>query len=135
LKFKIRGNILIDTMFLPFLLKKVVLPALLLYGFYNIYLTTVSIVDTARKSEEMHNKILGLKDEKKNLEDKFQIINSDDFVEKEARTKLNMKKEGEDVYILPSNEAPKSQEISYVEGNSSNLNKTSNFQKWMELLF
>ena len=83
----------------------------------------------------MHNKILGLKDEKKSLEDKFQIINSDDFVEKEARTKLNMKKEGEDVYILPSNEAPKSQEISYVEGNSSNLNKTSNFQKWMELLF
>ena len=83
----------------------------------------------------MHNKILGLKDEKKNLEDKFQIINSDDFVEKEARTKLNMKKEGLDVYIFPSNEAPKSQEISYVEGNSSNLNKTSNFQKWMELLF
>jgi cell division protein FtsB len=134
LKFGIYSHILTITMFLPFLLKRIVLPGLLFYGFFSIYLTVNSIIDSSKRNDELNKQILGLKDEKKALEDKFNVINSDEFVEKEARTKLNMKKEGEDVYLIPSNEAPKTENITYIDTKTT-ATKASNFQKWMDLLF
>lgn len=84
----------------------------------------------------MHKQILGLETQKKDLEDKFKVINSDDFVEKEARTRLNMKKEGEEVYIVNDNSSKNSNEnISYVESTAVSSQKTSYFQRWVELLF
>lgn len=123
-------------MFLPFLLKKVLVPVFIFYSIFSIYQTIESVIETSRKNDLMHKQILGLETQKKNLEDKFKVINSDDFVEKEARTKLNMKKEGEEVYIVPdSKENLVSDNISYVESSPNLSGKASNFRKWMELLF
>lgn len=135
MKFENFSNIFIDTMFLPFLLKKIILPGILLLGFYQIYMTIDSIWQTSVKKDDLNQQILGLKDQKKSLEDKFLVINSDEFVEKEARTKLNMKKEGEDVYLVPSTKAPETEKVDYVETEGAISKKQSNFSKWVELLF
>lgn len=122
-------------MFLPFLLKKIILPGILLFGFYQIYMTIDSIYQTSKKKDALNQQILGLKDQKRTLEDKFLVINSDEFVEKEARTKLNMKKEGEEVYLVPSTSATTTEKIDYIETEAKLVKKQSNFSKWVELLF
>ena len=88
-----------------------------------------------KKDQEYKEKILGLKSEKIDLEQKLEVINSEEFVEKEARTRLNMRKEGEEVYLISSNESKKDEEVVYTESNTGLAKKTSNFHKWMELLF
>jgi cell division protein FtsB len=123
-------------MFLPDFLKKSILLVLLIYSIYSIGSTFYSIhSNVIQKDNEYKEKILGLKTEKSNLEEKLQVINSDEFVEKEARTRLNMKKEGEEVYLISSKEAPKSEEVKYTETTAKMNKNLSNFDKWMDILF
>jgi cell division protein FtsB len=123
-------------MFLPDFLKKSILVVLLIYSMYSIGSTFYSIhSNVIQKDTEYKEKILGLKTEKSSLEDKLQVINSDEFVEKEARTRLNMKKEGEEVYLISSKEAPKSEEVKYTETTAKMNKNLSNFDKWMDILF
>ena len=98
-------------------------------------MTIDSIYQTSKKKDALNQQILGLKDQKRTLEDKFLVINSDEFVEKEARTKLNMKKEGEEVYLVPSTSATTTEKIDYIETEAKLIKKQSNFSKWVELLF
>lgn len=123
-------------MFLPDFLKKSILVLLLIYSIYSVFNTFISIhSNVIQKDTEYKEKILGLKDEKANLEEKLNTINSDEFVEKEARARLNMKKEGEEVYLISSNEAKKPEEVTYMETSSKISKNTSNFDKWMEIMF
>jgi len=123
-------------MFLPDFLKKSILVVLLIYSIYSIGSTFYSIhSNVIQKDNEYKEKILGLKTEKSNLEEKLQVINSDEFVEKEARTRLNMKKDGEEVYLISSKEAPKSEEVKYTETTAKMNKNLSNFDKWMDILF
>ncbi len=122
-------------MLLPFLLKKIILPGIVLFGFYQIYMTIDSVHQTSKKKDALNQQILGLKDQKRTLEDKFLVINSDEFVEKEARTKLSMKKEGEEVYLVPSTVVPATEKVDYIETEARLVKKQSNFSKWVELLF
>lgn len=123
-------------MFLPDFLKKSILLVLLIYSIYSIGSTFYSIhSNVIQKDNEYKEKILGLKTEKSNLEEKLQVINSDEFVEKEARTRLNMKKDGEEVYLISSKEAPKSEEVKYTETTAKMNKNLSNFDKWMDILF
>ena len=123
-------------MFLPIFIKKSVLVLLLIYSLYSLINTFFSIhSNVLQKDAEYKDKILGLKDEKNELEKKLITINSDDFVEKEARSRLNMKKEGEEVYLVSSNEAKKAEEIKYMETVPVISKNHSNFDKWMEILF
>lgn len=98
-------------------------------------MTFDSIWQTSKKKDALNQQILGLKDQRKALEDKFLVINSDEFVEKEARTKLSMKKEGEEVYLVPSTEAQVAEKVDYTETEARPAKKQSNFAKWVELLF
>lgn len=123
-------------MFLPNSIKKLSLILFLIYAFYSTFNTISSIhTNVIQKDQEYQEKILGLKDEKATLETKLNTINSDEFVEKEARSRLNMKKEGEEVYLITSNEVVKTQEVSYTETLPQAPNQASNLDRWMELLF
>jgi len=123
-------------MFLPDFLKKIILVVLLIYSIYSIGSTFYSIhSNVIQKDNEYKEKILGLKTEKSNLEEKLHTINSDEFVEKEARTRLNMKKDGEEVYLISSKEAPKSEEVQYTETTAKISKSLSNFDKWIDILF
>jgi len=123
-------------MFLPNSIKKLSLILFLIYAFYSTFNTISSIhTNVIQKDQEYQEKILGLKDEKATLETKLNTINSNEFVEKEARSRLNMKKEGEEVYLISSNEVVKTEEVSYTETLPQAPNQASNLDRWMELLF
>jgi cell division protein FtsB len=123
-------------MFLPDFLKKTIFLILLIYSIYSIGSTFWSIhTNVIEKDKEYQDKILGLKDERNKLQEKLNSINTDEFVEKEARTRLNMRKEGEEVFLITSNEAEKSEVVSYTETTDRFKKTRSNFDKWMELLF
>lgn len=123
-------------MILPDFLKKSIFAFLLLYSFYSLISTFMSIhSNVIQKDSEYQAKILGLKDEKAKLEDKLKVINSDEFVEKEARTRLNMKKDGEEVYLVSANNSPKIDPIVYTDSGEKPLKKLSNFERWMEIIF
>ena len=91
-------------MYLPRLLKNLIYLSVFVYFLYSVYATSSAIYSSSKKTEEIIHKkeVLGAK--KQELESKLQVINTDDFVEKEARTKLNMKKEGEELYLMPKND-------------------------------
>jgi cell division protein FtsB len=123
-------------MFLPEFLKKSILLFLLIYSIYSLVVTFLSIhSNVIQKDNEYKERILGLKDEKAQLENKLNRINSDEFVEKEARTRLNMRKEGEEIYLLSGNEAKKAEEVTYTDTNSNSPKNDSNLSRWMEILF
>lgn len=125
-----------SIMFLPDSLKKSILVLLLIYSIYSVFNTFISIhSNVIQKDAEYKDKILGLKDDKTSLEEKLNTINSDEFVEKEARARLNMKKDGEEVYLISSKEAKKPEEVSYMETSSKISKNSSNFERWMEILF
>jgi len=123
-------------MFLPEFLKKSILLFLLIYSIYSLVVTFLSIhSNVIQKDNEYKERILGLKDEKAQLENKLNRINSDEFVEKEARTRLNMRKEGEEIYLLSGNEAKKAEEVTYSDTNPNSAKNDSNLSRWMEILF
>jgi len=123
-------------MFLPDFAKKLILLALFAYSIYSIGVTFFSIhSNVIQKDTEYKDKILGLKTEKSDLEEKLNKINSDEFVEKEARTRLNMKKEGEELFLISNGDPKKSEEVSYTETTAKSNKNPSNFDKWMEILF
>lgn len=117
-------------MILPDLLKKSIVLSIFIYGVYNLTVTARDIIDLSQKEKELNNKIENLSSEKTNLERKLEILNSDEFVEKEARTKLNMKKEGEEIYIVPVSSKTLSN-----ESDDSKMKEKSNLELWLEVLF
>lgn len=116
---------------LPDLLKKIVVYSLFVYGIYNLSAFFIDIYSLSQKESEKTNKIESLERDKKNLKEKLVYINSDDFVEKEARTKLNMKKEEEQIYIVNNG----SSNIQSAEKETKKKVKKSVFNKWMEVIF
>lgn len=66
--------------------------------------------------------------ENNKLKQKLSDVESPEFIEKEAREKLNLQKEGEVVVVLPKN-LPQAGTATSV---SQNL---PNWQKWWQLLF
>lgn len=123
-------------MFLPDLLKKSIQYGLIIISLISLYNTTVSVIETSRKGQVLTAEAKNLNTQKEELEDKFLVINSEEFVEKEARTRLNMKKEGEDVYFIPENEKVTGEKIDYSEYKDVNSeNRKSIPDRWFELLF
>lgn len=125
-------------MYLPRLLKNLIYLSVFVYFLYSVYATSSAIYSSSKKTEEIIHKkeVLGAK--KQELESKLQVINTDDFVEKEARTKLNMKKEGEELYLMPKSDQEKTENITYQETfdfNYEEKDTRSNFEKWVQILF
>ena len=80
-------------------------------------------------SEEMKKRIEELRAKNEDLKKRLEYIESDEFVEKEAREKLNMAKEEETVVILPEK-----LEIRDFESGSREEN-LPNWQQWLRLFF
>ena len=119
-----------------------VFAGLITLSVFNTYKAVTDIVALSKSEAEADREITRLEEEKSILQKRLEAVNSEMFVEKEARTKLNMKKEGVEVYIIPtSSGSVKDQNIideSSVLGDSTrnkDLVEASNFEKWLEILF
>lgn len=107
----------------------------LIFGLYLIVSFSRDLWNLVKKEGEIQeaNLRLGkLKVKNEQLEKQLQLVESPGFVEKEAREKLGLTKEGETVLILPEN-------IEEKDGNSQSYTlgeqKIPNWQKWRRLFF
>ena len=113
---------------------------------FNSYQAIEDIISLANSEEEANKQISKLNEQKSILEKRLDVVNSDLFVEREARTRLNMKKEGEEVYIVPtstsSTDSQKDDNQKFLESTNvlgsntyKEIEEKSNFQRWLEVLF
>ena len=81
----------------------------------------------------LEEKIEALENEKETLSQLLKYFNSDEALEKEARLKLNLLKEGEKLVII----TPKNNSLIENGDEAEELGKTtfSNFKTWLKYLF
>ena len=79
----------------------------------------------------LQDKIEALQKSKEELAEMEKYLQSDEFLEKEARLKLNLIREGEKLVIIKRSEESKSEEAKSEEKNE----RISNIQKWWEYFF
>ena len=87
---------------------KILLFLLALYSIFNISRSVWRIYRRGDRLMELRREIENLKEEKKRLQEEIVYRQSPEFIEKEARDRLNMVKEGERVVILPAELTPPS---------------------------
>ena len=106
----------------------------------------ISVIRESYHKAKLAEEIEGLKSEVERLEGRNQQLSSllgyfkeDTYLEKEARLKLNLKKPGEKVVILPQSQSSEYSILNETENNeakeSSSVNGKDNWWKWWEYFF
>jgi len=88
------------------------------------------LLKAGQRIKIMEEKILKLEEKKKELSSKYRYYQTPDFIEEEARNKLNMAKPGEIIVILPPNlEGVLNRPQAHTEP------PIPNWKKWWNLFF
>ena len=105
----------------------IVVGALLILNFSRDILKLLKAGDRLKEAEE---KVTRLEKEHQALQEKREFYASEEFVEQEARNKLNMARPGETIVILPPN-------VKEILGHSDRPQAPDipNWQKWWKLFF
>ena len=113
--------------------------------FFVLFLTAIlgwRICGEHKNSEFINNKEEELKQEIKDLENEYEKYNksieffsSDIFIEKEAREKFGLKKEGEQVVVVPKAAGLKSESRDYSINNKNKNAKEFLPKLWLEYFF
>lgn len=116
-----------------FMRKKMKRIFILIIGICLIVKLTGDIRHLLKASEQVKltgQRVLELEEEKKRLLEKKEYYQSEEFIEEEARNKLNMAKPGETIVILPPN-------VGELVGRSQKETFTPlpNWKKWWNLFF
>jgi len=112
--------------------KKLIGFVILVFSLYLVFVLGRELFNLLKKGERTKNteeKVVELKRENKALKERLEYVKSDEFVEKEARDKLNMAKEDEIIVVLPENLEVKPPR---PEGQEGDL---PNWQQWLRLFF
>lgn len=99
-----------------------------------------------KEIEDLKNEIAEVESKNSDLKKLLTYLDSDQYVEEQAREKLNYKKEGEEVVVIKNNLEEKTQlKNSSLESenvynvkkiNNTSLNKKQyNYQKWLKYFF
>jgi len=102
-------------------------------GIYLIVVLSLDLFHLLGKKErvvKIEEEIKKLKAQKEVLEGKLKYVESEEFVEKEAREKLNLAKEGEVVVVLPEGLELISQRLEIEKDED-----LANWQRWLNLFF
>jgi cell division protein FtsB len=94
----------------------------------NVY----KIRSAKKRFDDAQEKLASLKEEQKTLEEQLNVVKSQAYIEKQARDKLGLAKEGEIVLVLPDKEVLKSLSPRKSEESSLTL-PDPNWKKWMKL--
>ncbi len=131
-------------MLVPAHIKYVFLSILLIFGMFNFTRTTMDIIQTSKRLQNMQENVSGLETRKKALEKDLEYKKTSRFVEEEARNRLNMIKKGEKVLVLPSLQEkpqitlsnaskPISKDVLGAADTAVTDEENSNFWQWVEL--
>jgi cell division protein FtsB len=111
---------------------------ILIFFTVNLTKTIVSRQDLLHEIGALEQGINNLKSRNKELAVLIEYFKTMDFVEAEARTKLNLRKPGEKIIVVPSEEKIKNQENRADENsiiiNSQTLEQ-NNFIRWLDYFF
>lgn len=115
--------------------------------FFTIILVLVILLFSVKAVQEILNRrsinqeltgldqqILDLQVKQQNLESLITYLQSSEFIEKEARTRLNLRKEGERIIIIPSG-ATTTAQLNENQISTSTPEQLSNIQKWWQYIF
>lgn len=112
---------------------------ILIAGLVSIFNLSRSIFSLLSKEEifvQKEKRLLQLKKEKKKLEERLKEVQSPEFIEKEAREKLNLGKRGEVVVILPKLKIEKFASQSSFGAEKLKISQDlPNWKKWYKLFF
>lgn len=116
---------------------KIITISLVLVIIIFVVKITQEIINRRSLNNELANlnqQITNLQGKQQELENLMTYLESSDFIEKEARTRLNLRKDGERVIIIPSsstnNNLPASATIT-----TTTIKELTNFQKWWQYIF
>lgn len=103
------------------------------FGFYLVISLSREWFNLMKKGEKigkMKGKAEELRIKNEKLKERLEYVKSEEFVEKEARDKLNMAKEDEVIVVLPEKLEVRGQRLG-----ASSDEDLSNWQKWLRLFF
>lgn len=113
---------------------------ILIFGIYLVFVFSRDLFYLLKKGErikEMEEKAEELRIRNEDLKENLEYVQSDEFIEKEARDKLSMARENEVIVVMPEKlEAI----INMPAGKTGKLEQESeedlaNYQKWLKLFF
>lgn len=131
-------------MLFPAHLKYIVISALLLLGMFNFTRTTMDIIQSSKRLENMQKTVKGLEKKKQSLDKELKYKKTSRFIEEQARNRLNMVKKGEEVLVLPASlqdpskvSAKLDKPTMQVLGDTDTPENEDrrNFWLWLELFF
>lgn len=108
---------------------KLVTGLIIVFGLYLIVSFSRDIWGLLNKTKEIDKErqtLENLKADNVALKQQLEYVKSDEFVEKEARDKLGMAKEGEAVVLMPENTSKASE---------TQIQEVPNWKKWWQLFF
>lgn len=112
--------------------KKLISGLIIFISLYLIVSLSREILELIRKEEVIEKeqlKLEELKVENQILSEKLEYFQSEEFVEKEAREKLGLAKEGETIVILPEG----FENIMESNQPEEKIAETPNWQQWLKL--
>ena len=122
---------IILIMSVPAHLKYIVLTILFLIATVNSTRTTMDILKSSKRLENLKGEVSTLEEKRAYLETTLQYKKTDEFVEEQARNALNLVKPGERVYVYPNVLGTNSERVG---SQTADKEKTA-FQLWYELFF
>ena len=113
--------------------KRLIRYLILILGIYLVISLSRELFNLIKKGErtkEMEGKIEELRVKNKELKENLEYVKSEEFVEKEARDRLNMAKEDEVIVVLPEGLELRDQQLE-----ASSEEDWPNWQRWLRLFF
>ncbi|MEK7203834.1 MAG: septum formation initiator family protein [Patescibacteria group bacterium] len=101
---------------------------------FLVYLTTKDYpkkLETKRQLEDLENKIAALKKDEERQKNLAEYFNTESYLEKQARLRLNLKKEGEEVVFVYRKEEEPKEETGRERNENSFLSK---LKEWFRFL-
>jgi len=111
--------------------KKIISFFFILIGLYLIFSSGKSILyllSTGNKIEDSKKNLTEVQKENLKLKKQLENVKSTAYLEKTAREKLNLVKDGETLVILPTT-------IPLLENEKKSPDRTPNWKKWYRLFF
>ena len=113
-------------------MRKIVAIGILIFGIYLIISLSRSVLDLWQKQDEVEkarNRVKDLAQENNRLKSQFEYVQTQDFVEKMAREKLNLVKPGETVVFIPQSV------LREATASAAPTPPPPNWQQWIRLFF
>lgn len=114
-------------------LKKLAVIPVFLLGLLICFQLSRSIIriwQSGGRVEELLREVLALEEKKRSLEEEEAHYQTEEFIEDQARNRLQMVKEGERMVILPEG-APKNADVA-ADGRGNAVGRPKNWELWVE---